>query len=130
MAPYEQRNSSCDPTPTPTEHTATDGAATVMDEHREAGVEPARESLSNQRDLESEISDSGTLEESGISDDLLRLCRENPITLLRELRVCTKLDALDQSEASQSPNRGSSNRHYSSPNIVLKELITRKLNWK
>ena len=69
VAPHEQCSSSRNPTPTPSKHTATDGATTVVDEHRKAGVESCDESVSNQSDPEPDISDSGTLEEGGINDD-------------------------------------------------------------
>ena len=69
VVPHEQRCSSRDPTPTPNETTATDGASTVVDEHRKAGVESGRESLSNQSDPEPDISDSETLEEGEIGGD-------------------------------------------------------------
>ena len=69
VVPHEQRCSSRDPTLTPNETTATDGASTVVDEHRKAGVESGRESLSNQSDPEPDISDSETLEEGEIGGD-------------------------------------------------------------
>ena len=69
MAPREQRSSSHDPTPTPTEHTATDGASTLMD-HRKEEIESNSESPSNQSAIESETSDSEALEEGEISNDL------------------------------------------------------------
>ena len=69
VAPQEQRSFSRDPTPTPSENTATDGASTVVDEHRKAGVESAGESLSNQSEPEPDNSVSETLEEGEIIDD-------------------------------------------------------------
>ena len=78
VVPHEQRCSSRDPTPTPNETTATDGAPTVVDEHRKAGVESSRGSLSNQSDPEPDISDSRTLEEGEVGDDSAPTLQETP----------------------------------------------------
>ena len=75
MAPHEQRSSSHDPTPTPTEHTATDGASTLMD-HRKEEIESNSESPSNQSAIESETSDSEALEEGEISNDSVLTLQE------------------------------------------------------
>ena len=78
VAPHEQRSFSCNPTLTPSEHTATDGASTVVDEHRKAGVESAIESLSNQSEPEPDNSGSETLEEGEIRDDSAPTLQEIP----------------------------------------------------
>ena len=69
VALAEQRNSPCDPTPLPSKTAATDGTSAVADEHREAEVESNHESLPNQSDPESEISDSPLREEGEIESD-------------------------------------------------------------
>ena len=78
VAPHEQRSFSRDPTPTPSEHTATDGASTVVDEHRKARVESAGKSLSNQSEPEPDNSGAETLEEGEISDDSAPTLQETP----------------------------------------------------
>ena len=65
----EQHRSPSDSTTSLPEPTATDEASTVVDEHRQAEVESIPESLPNQSDADSEVSDSGTLEEGEIEDD-------------------------------------------------------------
>ena len=78
VAPHEQCSSSRNPTPTPSEHTATDGTSTVVDEHRKAGVGSAAKSLSNQSEPEPDNSVSETLEEGEISDDSAPALQETP----------------------------------------------------
>ena len=78
VTPHEQRSPSRDPTPTPNESSATDGASSVVDEHRKAGVESGSESLSNQSDPEPHTSDLGTLEEGEISEDSTQTLQETP----------------------------------------------------
>ena len=81
VAPHEQCSSSRNPTPTPSEHTATDGATTVVDEHRKAGVESVSKSLPNQSEPEPVNSGSETLEEEEISDDSAPTLQETPKNL-------------------------------------------------
>ena len=82
MAPHEQRNSSREPTPTPTKYIATDGASTVMDDHRKEEIESNSDSPSNQSAIESKSSDSETLEEGEINNDsvstLQETCNNSP----------------------------------------------------
>ena len=78
VAPQEQRSFSRDPTPTPSEHTATDGASTVVDEHRKAGVESADKPLSNKSEPKPDSSGSETLEEGEISDDSAPTMQKTP----------------------------------------------------
>ena len=69
VAPHEQRSPSPNPTTTPSKDTATDGAPTVVDEHRKDGVEPVSKPLPNQSEPEPVNSGSETPEEGEISDD-------------------------------------------------------------
>ena len=78
VTPHEQRSFSGNPTPTPSEHTATDGASTVVDEHRKTGVESAGESLSNHSEPEPINSGSETLEKEEITDDSASTLQERP----------------------------------------------------
>ena len=78
VALHEQCSSSRDPTPTPSEHTATNGTSTVVDEHRKAGVGSADKSLSNQSEPEPDNSGLETLEEGEISDDSAPALQETP----------------------------------------------------
>ena len=81
VAPHEQCSSSRNPTPTPSEHTATDGATTVVDEHRKAGVESVNKPLPNQSEPEPVNSGSETLEEEEISNDSAPTLQETPKNL-------------------------------------------------
>ena len=78
VALHEQCSSSRNPTPTPSEHTATDGASTVVDEHRKAGVESAGKSLANQSEPKPDNSGLETLEEGEIIDDSAPTLQETP----------------------------------------------------
>ena len=78
VALHEQSSSSRNPTPTPSEHTATDGTSTVVDEHRKAGVGSPAKSLSNQSEPEPDNSGLETLEEGEINDDSAPALQETP----------------------------------------------------
>ena len=78
VALHEQCSSSSDPISTPSEHTATNGTSTVVDEHRKAGVGSADKSLSNQSEPEPDNLGSETLEEGEISEDPSPALQEKP----------------------------------------------------
>ena len=78
VALHEQCSSSRNPTPTPSERTATDGTSTVVDEHRKAGMGSPAKSLSNQSEPEPDNSGLETLEEGEINDDSAPALQETP----------------------------------------------------
>ena len=78
VALHEQCSSSRDPISTPSEHTATNGISTVVDEHRKAGVGSVDKSLSNQSEPEPDNLGSETLEEGEISEDPSPALQETP----------------------------------------------------
>ena len=78
VAPHEQRSPSPNPITTPSEDTATDGAPTVVGEHRKDGVGSTAGSLSNHSEPEPDNLGSETLEEGEISDDSAPTSQEAP----------------------------------------------------
>ena len=78
VAPHEQRSPSPNPITTPSEDTATDGAPTVVGEHRKDGVESTAGSFSNHSEPEPDNLGSETLEEGEISDDSAPTSQEEP----------------------------------------------------